>query len=229
LPNFSITLDDGAAHLNMALPPEVQSGDELLLQTTVDDSTLVEPFVNLFRLTIGAKQVHPPGRKTEKKEKHGAGGGSDSGKHGICLPPIILVREGDQHWTRHHFTPETACHVMSDPVEGSTEIQHTFYLNVDNVSLKTEMKYGKQDPRLLEAKFKYANVLIGLAILHDAQKSERQIHNGSADSDGNGRTPQDLIRQATAAIAPVILPIIDQLSGLSEEALEEISSQGEDV
>jgi hypothetical protein len=229
LPNFSITLDDGTAHLNMALPPEVQSGDELLLQTTVDDSTLVEPFVNLFRLTIGAKQVHPPGRKTEKKEKHGAGGGSDSGNHGICLPPIILVREGDQHWTRHHFTPETACHVMSDPVEGSTEIQHTFYLNVDNISLKTEMKYGKQDPRLLEAKFKYANVLIGLAILHDAQKSDRQIHNGSADHDGNGQTPQDLIRQATAAIAPVILPIIDQLSGLSEEALEEISTQGEDV
>jgi hypothetical protein len=225
VPNFSVTLDDGAAHLNVALPAEAEPGDELLLQATVVDSTLVEPFVNMFRLKVGTKQVHKPGPKPEKREKPGGGGGADAGNEGIALPPVIPVKEGDKYWIKYNFAPETACHVFSDPIEGSTQLQHTFYINVDNASLRTEMKYGKQDARLLEAKFKYANVLVGLAILHDAR---RWPSNGSSD-ESNYETPQDMIRRATQAIAPVILPIIDQLSGLSEEALEEISSRGEDA
>ena len=209
----------------MALPPEAESGDELLLQSTVVDSTLVEPFVNMFRLRIGAKQVHKTGSKTEKKEKHGGGTGINSDSQGISLPPVIPVKERDEHWVKHHFTPETACHVISDPVDGTDQLEHTFYINVDNVSLRTEMKYGKQDPRLLEAKFKYANVLIGLAILHDWRKRDQREENEPEDSE----SAEDLIRRATTAIAPVILPVIDQLSGLSEEALEEISVRGEDA
>jgi hypothetical protein len=71
LPNFSITLDDGAANLNMVLPDEAQPGDDLLLQSTVVDSTLSEPFVNLFRLRVAAKQDHKPGPKSEKKSMEG--------------------------------------------------------------------------------------------------------------------------------------------------------------
>ena len=224
-PNFSVTLDDGTANLNMALPAEVEPGDELLLQATVTDSTLLEPFVSMFRLRVGAKQVHKPGAKGEKKNKSGGGTGSNSGSHGINLPPVIAVKEGDQHWVKHHFTPETACHVISDPVAGTDQLEHTFYINVDNVSLKTEMKYGKQDARLLEAKFKYANVLMGLAILHDARKRDQRAEKEREDS----QTAEDVIRQVTAAIAPVVLPVIDQLSGLSEEVLEEISVRGEDA
>jgi len=226
-PNFSITLDDGTANLNMALPPEAQPSDELLLQATVVDSTLVDPFVNVFRLRVGAKHVHKPGSKSEKQDEHGGGNGNKPDRQGISLPPVISVKEGDKHWIKHKFTSETACHVISDPIEGTAQIEHTFYINVDNISLKTEMKYGRQDPRLLEAKFKYANVLIGLAILHDAQ------NNGSERPESDGQeedaSPQNLIRRATTAIAPVILPVIDQLSGLSEEALEEISERGEDA
>jgi hypothetical protein len=228
MPNFSVTLDDGTAHLNMALPAEAEPGDELLLQATVVDSTLLEPFVNMFRLRVGTKQVHNSGPRPDKNEKPGGGGGSYSDSEGISLPPVIPVKEGDKHWVKHKFTPQTACHVISDPIEGSTQLQHTFYVNMDNSSLKTEMKYGKQDPRLLEAKFKYANVLVGLAILHDAKKWHEN-RNGSSDAESKDEIPEDLIRRATSAIAPVILPIIDQLSGLNEEALEEISSRGEDT
>lgn len=229
LPNFSITLDDGEANLNMALPPEVQAGDELLLQSTVVDSTLGEPFVNMFRLRVAGKHDHKPGSKSEKKDKHGRGTGPNRDRQGINLPPVIPVREEDEHWIKHHFTPETACHVISDPVEGSTQVEHTFYINVDNLSLKTEMKYAKQDARLLEAKFKYANVLIGLAILHDARKKGHQGESENEEADHSDEAPEDVIRAVTSAIAPVIIPVIDQLSGLSEEIVEEISVRGEDV
>jgi hypothetical protein len=227
-PNFSITLDDGTANLNMALPPEAEPGDELVLQATVVDSTLLEPLVNVFRLHVGPKHVHKAGPKSEKQPKRGGGNGEKPDRQGIALPPVIPVKEGDKHWVKYKFTPETACHVISDPIEGTTQIQHTFYINVDNRSLKTEMKYGKQDPRLLEAKFKYANVLIGLAILHDARKSGANDR-GADEDQGEESTPQNLIRRATTAISPVILPVIDQLSGLSEETLDEISERGEDL
>jgi hypothetical protein len=228
VPNFSVTLDDGTANLSMALPSEVEPGDELLLQATVVDSTLVEPLVSMFRLRVAAKQDHKPGKKSEKKEKYGAGSGNGSSPQGITLPPVIAVKEGDGHWVKHHFTADTACHVISDPIEGTSQLEHTFYINVDNISLKTEMKYGKQDPRLLEAKFKYANVLLGLAILHDFQKRDQRAPATGGEAEDE-EAPEDLIRRATAAVAPVILPVIDQLSGLSEEALEEISARGEDV
>jgi hypothetical protein len=229
LPNFSVTLDDGTANLNMALPPEVEAGDELLLQSTVVDSTLGEPFVNLFRLRVSRKHEHKPGPKRDKEQKHGQGTGADGPRQGISLPPVIPVREGDEHWIKHHFMQDTACHVISDPIEATQEIQHTFYINVDNVYLKTEMKYTKQDPRLLEAKFKYANVLVGLAILHDAQKNSKRNENGDREGEQSDTVPEDVIRKVTTAIAPVMIPLIDQLSGLSEETLQEMSIAGEDA
>jgi hypothetical protein len=93
------------------------------------------------------------------------------------------------------------------------------------------MKYSKQDPRLLEAKFKFGNVLLGLAMLHDAEKGGalKSSKGSSEESDGESEQVQETIRRVSSAIAPVLIPVIDQLSGLSEEHLEEISKTGEDV
>jgi hypothetical protein len=241
-PSFSLGLEDGVAHLNMALPPEAEVGDHIVLQATVRDPTLTDPFVNMIRLTVSPKQERPPGPpRPPHTDRHTGGGGNDPSQQGIKLPPVIPVHENDEHWHRYKFTPNTACHVISDPidVEGKTRLEHTFYINMDNVSLKTEMKYAKQDSRLLSAKFKYGNVLLGLAILHDAEKSGGLRANGD-QGDGEDESVerereresvsvQDVIRRVTDAVAPVLLPIIDQLSGLSEEHLEELSSVGEDA
>jgi hypothetical protein len=77
-----------------------------------------------------------------------------------------------------------------------------------------------------------------LAILHDAEKSgtihesgnpdENEDHDQESDSRESGSV-QDTIRRISGAVAPVILPIIDQLSGLSEEDLTELSMAGEDA
>lgn len=239
-PSFSLALEDGAAHLNMALPQDVEVGDRLILQASVRDATVVEPFVNMIKLCVSERQIHLPGPTRPSKPKHAGGGGEDPSQQGIKLPPVISVRENDEHWQKYGFSPSTACHVISDPVivEGKERLEHTFYINVDNASLKTEMKYTKQDARLLEAKFKYGNVLLGLAMLHDAEKTGKVQGNGDASSDDRGTdglsdhnddSVQDTIRKVSAAVAPVLLPIIDQLSGLSEEHLEELSTSGEDA
>lgn len=236
-PSFSLALEDGFAHLNMALPPEAEVGDEIVLQATVEDPTLVEPLVSMIKLTVESKHDHTISASKKRKKQHG-GEGDGTSQQGIKLPTPIVVHENDDNWRRHHFGPATACHVISDPVEvdGATVLDHTFYINVDNTSLKTEMKYSKQNPGLLEAKFKYANVLLGLAMLHDAERNGRlqggEDHSAKSASNagnGEGESVQDAIRRVSSAIAPVLLPIIDQLSGLTEEQVEEISASGEDV
>ena len=168
-PSYSLTLEEGEAHLNMALPPEAEVGDYLVLQATVNDSTLIEPFANLVRLTVLSRQKRIPSNGTSVKKPHNQGSGDDPSKHGISLPKIVSVKEGDEHWQKYKFKVEDGCHVITEPVmvDGREQLVHTFYINVHNAALKTEMKYSKQDPRLLEAKFKYGNVLLGLGMLHD--------------------------------------------------------------
>ncbi len=77
------------------------------------------------------------------------------------------------------------------------------------------MKYRNVDARMLEAKFKYGNVLLGLAILHDSESSS----NGDGSNEEKEVPVADQIRQFTRAVGPVLLPMIDQLSGLNESEL----------
>ena len=234
--NYNFTLEDGEAHLNMALPAEADIGDSLTFQTMVSDPTLPEPFINLFRVHVQKKQEKPSGPSKPKPPPPGGGGtGAQQNESGLAMPKVIIVRENDDRWRKHKFTPGTACHVESDPVEGSDQEEHTFYINLDNTALKTEMKYSKQDPRLLEAKFKYGNVLLGLGMLHaDGLKSGEQKQEGKGQDrddsrDGSsGGTVQDEIRRVSSAVAPVLIPMIDQLGGLNEDDLEVLSSVGED-
>ena len=225
-PSANFVLDDGDGFLSFSLPPEAEVDDAFTLQVTVSDPTLMEPFVNLIRLRVLSKKDRQSSKST-KKTKHGTGGGKQGKGIGISLPNVIPVRSGDSYWERHHFTPETACHVETDPVtddDGKESEEHTFYINLDNTSLMTEMKYAKQDVRLIEAKFKYANVLLGLAMLHDDEHSRE-----GEDVESEDVTVQDRIRKVSEAVAPVILPMIDQLSGLDESEFEEMGVIGDDL
>lgn len=227
-PSYSLVLESGKAHLNMALPPEAEKDDYIVVQATVNDSTLSDPFVNVAKLCV--KPKHGSGGKPGKPKKTtGGGAGDKSSKRGIALPKVIPVKENDEHWSKHKFTPEVACHVISDLVEdgGKQRLEHTFYINVSNTALLTEMKYSKQDSRLLEAKFKYGNVLLGLAILHSENGSgeAKEVEEGKEE---DGQQVQDRIRQVSTAVAPVLLPMIDQLSGLNEDDLEVLGELGDD-
>jgi len=91
------------------------------------------------------------------------------------------------------------------------------------------MKYSKQDRRLLEAKFKYGNVLLGLAMLQEANDSGNGEATESSNGDGGEASTGDKIRKFTASVAPVLLPMIDQLSGLEDGELEMFSELGEDA
>jgi hypothetical protein len=230
-PSYSLVLEDGKAFLNMALPEEVEFDDWFTIQTTVNDSTLLDPFVNIIKLRVLSKMIHKPGAKVPGKKRKGGGKGNNTSSQGIKLPKVEPVRQDDKHWRKYKFTMETACHVISDPIEvdGKMQLEHVFYINMDNNSLRTEIKYSKQDPRLLEAKFKYGNVLLGLGMLYQADNNELNNNAGNNDKDQQAGMVQDQIKQVSKAVAPVLLPMIDQLAGLNEDDIEAFSITGEDA
>jgi len=232
-PNYSIELADGVAFLNMSLPEEATVGESIVIETTVNDPTLIQPFVNMIKIKVLPKQERHGGTPRPRPERKGAGAGQKDSSTGIAFPEIVSVKTDDSLWQKYKFTPETACHVIADQIEGDGEnqIAHTFYINVDNASLLTEMKYSKQDARLLLAKFKYGNVLLGLAMLHADRADGETTRNGNDSSTESMPTLNvyDQIRSVSAATAPVLIPMIDQLSGLDESELGEQGIIGEDA
>ncbi|MGH8647511.1 MAG: hypothetical protein ACREX4_24850 [Gammaproteobacteria bacterium] len=77
-------------------------------------------------------------------------------------------------------------------------------------------------------------MLLGLALLHEAENSGDLEANGYVSEDANNGEDkavqvQDRIRSFSTAVAPVLLPMIDQLSGLDEDDLEILSTTGEDI
>lgn len=217
IPGANFALDEGDAYLSFSLPQDAKAGDQMLIQVTVDDSTLPEPFVNVISLHVVAKKERKESTHKPRPTKGGTGGGSDESNLGLKLPDDIWVETDDEMWEKYNFDPSTACHVISDSkeVNGKQVIDHVFYLNRHNTSLLTEMKYSKQDSQVMESKFRYANILLGLAMLHADKQS-------GSNTDDDEVSVQDKIREYTRAVAPVLLPIIDQLSGLDESELEEM-------
>lgn len=223
VPNANFSLDNGDAFLSLTLPADAKEGDKFTIEAIVDDPTLIEPFSNFIHLTVVGK-TERKGGKGRSKRKPGKGKGKLGDGKGITLPNVIPVREGDENWKRYNFDSFTACEVISETANDNNEVEHTFYMNMSNTYLLTEMKYGKMDPRVLEAKFKYGNVLLGIAMLHDDEnnKEKEKMQNGDIVD------VQSRIRTVTGAVSPILLPMIDQLSGLNEDELESIGIVDDD-
>ena len=205
-----ISLDEGIAYLNFDLPEGVKIAEKITLRARVTDPTLTEPYDNFIELEVIPRQKRPGGGKRKKRDKHGGS------KQGFQMPKVIPVKEGDVNWLDMHFKEKTSCKVISEQVKQAAEtfVEHCFYINMDNSALKNEMKYSKQNAKLMEAKFKYANVMVGLGLLHE-------FDNGGAGGDDEHDKEGDkdvhaMIETVSSAMAPFFLPMIDQLSGLDE-------------
>jgi hypothetical protein len=87
--------------------------------------------------------------------------------------------------------------------------------------LLSEVKPAKtSDIQVLQAKYKFGLVLVGLSILNDENKAK----NEEQDESNNIFT---LVAQLSKAISPVIIPMIDTLGALETQDL--ISSMPEET
>jgi hypothetical protein len=195
----NLNLWNGLATLSVSLPRHSRSGDQLSFSIELTDDTKMEPFVEDFIVNVLDDNGLHGGSLGERKPPVKAGEGDRTSPSGLSLPNIILIKEDE--WDKYGFSKESALKVASD---GSTG--YDFYVNLDNIFLKTELK-AHQDGQvdLLTAQFKFGLTLFGLSLLQKRSHYERE-----------GRDIENDIAFLSEAFAPFIIPMISSLGELSE-------------
>ena len=144
---------------------------------------------------------------------------------GIQLPNIIRVPE--KAWEDHEppFDPGSALrvkHAETRTEGGRTRELYDFFVNVDNSSLRSEQRAGRHEPDVLESRFIYGVVLLGLGLLE--QDASRPAQDGQAAEPGGNI--EEAIEHFSRGVAPVLLPMIESLGNLD---LQVISAHAEEV
>ncbi len=202
--DYSLNLWNGLASLNVGLPSNIKIGDSILFNSEIRDRSRVEPFLNRFYVKIIDPDFSTGGRIGTRRNPSGDDGEEKRKNPSLlALPNVIECRITDELY-RFKEDPEGSLSVV-DVGDGT----YDFYINMDNVFLKTEQKgLYQEDNKILEARFKYGLVLIGLSIL-DAYHREKE----KEDSDEKDSI-YDRIYFFSKAISPVLLPMISDLGEL---------------
>jgi len=218
--SYSCNLHDGIAQLTVNFPNHLLSkGDKVVLKIIIDDDVLLEPLVNYLTVLFKEKAKHEPGESKNKKNK---GKGTQKGDKGeskldLSLPNHILVEQNDKYWDRYNFSQETGSYAIDDADPEQRKNGHselTFYINIDNVYLREEMKHTNS-PDLVQKKFIYGNILIGMAIAR--VRDEKIQKTAGLESYDIEEKFDDYIRLVTTSLSPFIIPMIDSLGGLTDD------------
>ena len=216
VPDHILNLQNGIATLNLSLPDGAIIGDSFRYELVVEDSTLVDPFINSFVISVGPHQ-EPSGGSGNGRRQSNSGDGNSEIPRGLAIPTPILVHEPE--WDKHGFDRKSALKAVYDPSddEDASNGYHTYYINMDNIYLNTELKETKENPEIVKARWQYGMVLMGMALLRDDKTPEVFSSNGQVSERDDSETSGDLVYKTTAAIAPVLLPLIEHLGALSDE------------
>ena len=152
-------------------------------------------------------------REIEKKPP-GKGNGRERERPMEMAPPKIR-RVYSEDWEDLNFDGNTAMKVESlgpSASDENTEI-YEFKINMDNIPLKNESKHKrltKEQQSLLSEQFLYANVLIGLSLLLEDEKTNKSE---SPDSDTLTETIEERIDSVSRTLAPFIPALVSLGSG----------------
>ncbi len=219
--SHNLVLHNGVANWSILVPEDLDVGEELTVQCTVTDATLIEPFVNIAVIKVKPQRERPPGpdqpdppydRDDPTNGGEGPGGAGKDKDAGIQMPEIHLVTEGDQLWNNHNFDHATGCKVIddADPDQSGNGAKYSFYVNTSNRCFETDRKNSREDPAVVEAKFVYANVLVGLGLLNDLPTT-------GENTTQPPESPEERVASTTRALAPFLLPMIDFLGALGPD------------
>jgi hypothetical protein len=234
--NYVLNLQTGIATLSLPLPDDATPGQSLRYIATINDCSRTGPFVNTFQMSVQEEQQahgnNSDRRKPPSKEK-----GEDRERpSGIKLPNVILVKEKDWENQSPPFDKYTSMRIRNAGSTGENEedsassIVYDFYINMDNLYLKAELKSTRAEPDLVRAQFKYGMVLLGLAMLQQDIEDHRSKSDNEEESErenGNGLTIEKKVAEFTRAVAPVVIPMISSLGSLSVEDEPVLGASGE--
>jgi hypothetical protein len=235
--DYVLNLQNGLATLSVRLPEGSRAGDQLSFVANVTDRSRIEPFENRFSVSVKQAATGRGQGGTRRKPPGQSKGDEREVASGIALPKIVEVTRSE--WKQHspEFDQFTALRIRHAGTtgedvkeEGVQTSVYDFLVNVDNIYFRNELKSSGEDLELKKAQFVNSLVLLGLAILHDAeQRKQRLTETESEQRDGeieNGNV-EDRVEEFTRAVAPVLLPVIESLGTLDLEHVTAGDASGE--
>ncbi len=122
-----------------------------------------------------------------------------------------LTKKNTGHsWEEQGFNEKSALNV-----KGGEEDGYDFFVNIDNVHLLSEIKPLKNtDVQVVQAKYKFGLVLVGLALLNESNSKETK-----PDDEYESDSMFSTIQKVSKAVSPVIIPMIDTLGTLETQDL----------
>jgi hypothetical protein len=227
-------LDKGEATLRVKLPPNAELGDTLSYVLVVEDTLRDEPFENRFTINVTAAVTPKPGKPGKKKEKKDKDEDTEHEievESGMSLPRIIPIYEDKWEAQEPPFNRYTALRIQISSVPGNGDGQdvYDYLINMDNLYLKAEEKNAKEDLKLLQARYQYGLVLLGLALVNDdaQEKKRKEGVDDPAPEDREEDAVETRVEHITRAIAPVLLPMINQLGSIELDMPVVIDDSGE--
>ena len=205
--DYLLNLWNGIANLNVRLPIRSRVGDISHFQSQANDISRVEPFEDEFYIKVEEPAPKVPSRPGRRKRPSSDEKGEDVEKTSyLDLPDVIEVRRED--WDRHSFDEQSALKAVYNGEEG-----YDFFVNMDNIHLLTEHKANSTlDSKLLDARYKYGMVLIGIALLKDNETKNGKISDDEDDV-------YSKISYVTRVVSPILLPMIASLGDLEIEEI----------
>ena len=226
----SPTLFEGNAALSLSLPLESEVGDVVVYEAHVTDPSRIEPFVDRFALVVKAeREASPPKPKppAPKPDKPGAEIGKDAQQDTrLDVPKPVEVWEKDWGNQNPRFDKFTAMRIKRQPGVDEKSAVFDYAINMNNVFIDQATKEKPKKARQIRDRYKFGMTLIALALIrHDleSQKREQPADDGDEDATPKPRIEVwDTVAEATSAIAPFLLPLVDSLSQITGE-LEPLS------
>ncbi|MDP9378618.1 MAG: hypothetical protein M3Q29_00405 [Chloroflexota bacterium] len=231
VPNHVINLHNGVANLSLDLPANCEVGDEIRFVAVVNDRTQFEPFENPFMVRVRPVAVVTPGNGSTRNPLLPKEGGDRQVPSGIQLPNVVEVYEpgtvdpNAKTWDTVDFDPpfdrDTGLRVKNASILAEHANVYDFYVNMDNIHLKRELKASGRDAQILKARFKFGMVLVGMGLLQEEVQSRRSTPMGGGTGDEGDDEPrlsdinvEDRVEAFTRALAPVLLPMIASLGSI---------------
>jgi len=222
-------LQNGIASLSVQLPKECKIGETIEFIAITTDMSRVEPFINQFNVEVMDTAVIKGTTGKRRKPPKDEEGDERELPSRIALPKITPVREEKWDIYEPPFNKYTALRVIhaGESESGEKKDIYDFFVNMDNTYLRADLKSTSVDIPLVEARFMWGMALLGLAILHNAEKTPEKDNNIFGDDDQNGKNVEHVVESVTQALAPILLPMIDGLGTLETTDIENYSASGE--
>ena len=193
--NNRLGLTDGVATLKIRLPEDVKVGETVQITLEVTDVMKTEPFRNVAELDVVPRQEKPSGPPSPPPARRNF--------PNVDLPVAQWVKESEWNYQvpTVQFDKKTAVAITARPNDQGRQL-YDFFLNEDNVYLKNELRKSDKTADLIKEQYRIGMVLVGLGLIQDSPDTE------------HGADLEQSVAETTKALAPMIIPIIRDISSI---------------